>query len=125
MNVLDSSALLALLLQEPGAEEVEAWIAESLLLTVNLTEVVDKMVARGWDRDELLTDLHDSLLGIVPLDYDLALDAAELYGQTRDRGLSLADRACLALAKAMQCAAVTADRAWSGLELGIPIHLVR
>jgi PIN domain nuclease of toxin-antitoxin system len=118
--VLDSSALPALLWNEPGADHVCAALPGALVSSVNLAEVMTKLCERGLSASEG-RELVESL-GVVVVDFDA--DQAEattaLRESTRSLGLSLGDRACLALARRRNCAALTADSAWlkaSGFEV--------
>lgn len=126
MIVLDASALLAILGREGGADEVAEKSRGALLSTVNLAEVLQK--AAYYKRNpSTVRDLVDQLgLGVVPFDDAMALAAAELWTLTRASGLSLGDRACLALGQAVNGIALTLDRGWSGLALpGVDIYVVR
>lgn len=122
--VLDASAVIAFLRDEPGAAEVRAVLEEPevpFLSTVNLTEVAQHV---GRARPAVI----DGLAQVVTiLDYDRAQAqlAAGLHAETRAAGLGLADRACLALALATESPVLTADRAWSRLDLGIEIIQIR
>ena len=125
MIVLDSSALLALLFFEPGCERVAEVVPRSCMSTVNLAEVLGRLARDGRALDEALDQIEQ--MGIVWIDFDreLAIAAAALLLPTMPSGLSLGDRACLALARLRDLPAVTADRAWAKLDLGIPIEVVR
>jgi ribonuclease VapC len=123
--VLDSSALLALLFFEPGCERVAEVLPRSCMSTVNLAEVLGRLARDGRALDKALDQIEQ--MGIVWIDFDreLAIAAAALLLPTMPSGLSLGDRACLALARLRDLPAVTADRAWAKLDLGIPIEVVR
>jgi ribonuclease VapC len=123
--VLDSSALLALLFFERGYERVAELVPQSFMSTVNLTEVLGRLARDGRPLDEALDRIEQ--MGIVWIDFDreLAIGAAALLLPTAPLGLSLGDRACLALSRLRNLPAVTADRAWAKLDLGIPIEVVR
>jgi PIN domain nuclease of toxin-antitoxin system len=116
--VLDASALLALLQGEEGADEVEGLLDGSLMSTVNLSEALQKAEQHGVDTEGLEYDLP--ALGVELVDFDVrsARVAAELWPIGRSAGLSLGDRACLALTRIMAGRAVTKDLAWAGLDLG-------
>ena len=124
MIVLDSSALLAMLFFEPGCERVAELVPRSCMSTVNLAEVLGRLARDGRALDEALDQIEQ--MGIVWIDFDreLAIGAAALLVPTH-RGLSLGDRACLALARLRDLPAVTADRAWAKLDLGIRVEVVR
>ena len=123
--VLDASALMAVLREEPGAAAVEAMLDHAAISAVNLSEVQAKLVERGTAADLAWSSLVELDLEVVPFDAAQARVAGDLRTLTRARGLSLGDRACLALARALGLPAMTADRAWAGLRIGIEIRAVR
>ena len=123
--VIDASALLALLHSEPGAEVVEEVLEQAAVSTVNWSEVYQRWVAREVDVAGLRADVEALGLEIVPLTVEDAEQAAELWSATRLRGLSLGDRACLALARRLARPALTADRAWLDLGLGVEVRAIR
>lgn len=124
---LDASALLALLLDEPGAARVEAVLAEGAAISaVNLAEVFSKQAERGHApeavRERLVREgLLGQVLEVFPFTEEDALEAARL----RPLGLSLGDRACLALARRLGLPALTADASWEGLAVGVRVEVVR
>ena len=124
-HVLDASALLALMQGEPGAQRVAAVMADALICTVNLAEVGVKVIGVGGVRGEVKQLLSRLGLGIVAFDEDLAWATADLRARTRSAGLSLGDRACLALAMREGATALTADRAWARLDLDCEVELIR
>ena len=101
-----------------------AWIS-----AVNLAEVVTRLVDQGYDEEEAHEDLASFVLEVVPFDEELAYRAGLLRTVTRPAGLSLGDRACLALAERLDLPALTADRSWATLQLdtrlGIRVEVVR
>ena len=123
--VLDASAVLAVYFDEAGAEQVTPVLLGSLLSSVNYTEVIGKCLDRGETRDAVLRKLAAMGFAVVAHDIDLARRAGELLPLTKQFGLSLADRACLALAERERSPAMTADRSWKSLPLGVEIHLIR
>jgi ribonuclease VapC len=123
--VLDASALLALLHPEPGAEAVEEAVDEAAMSTVNWSEVQQRWVARGVDARGLRTDVEALGLELVPFTADDAEFAAELWPRTRRLGLSLGDRACLALAHRLGLPALTADRSWLRVKLDVEVRPIR
>ena len=123
--VLDASALLAYLHQEPGSNEVRSVIGESVIGTVNWCEVAQKAARRRLDVDKVAGLLNELGLEIVPFSATQANLAARLWEHTRRHGLSLADRACLALAMDRNAPVLTADRAWAELDLELEVRLVR
>ena len=123
--VLDASAVLACLQEEPGEEMVRDALPEALLSAANAAEVVAKLIDRG-DSETLATFLVLSFpCEIVSIDADLGLRAGRLHAATRKNGLSLGDCMCLALAQREGLPALTADRAWGSLSLGITVTLIR
>jgi PIN domain nuclease of toxin-antitoxin system len=125
LAVLDSSAILAVFFSEPGAEIVIPILHGALLSAVNLAEVHSRMLDRGASLQQawnwttgmkcevcFFTDVH-------------ARAVAELRPITRPFGLSLGDRACLALAIQRKATVYTTDRVWKSLSLGIPIEVIR
>ncbi len=117
-NVLDASAVLAVLNGEPGEENVIPLLAESAIGSVNLTEVGAKLLEAGMDEGS--AQIAVSVLGIgevVDFDERLAWETAKLRPLTKKHGLSLGDRACLALAIKLKVPAVTADKEWAKIKL--------
>lgn len=117
-NVLDASAVLAVLNGEPGEKKVIPLLAESAISAVNLTEVGAKLLEAGMD--EASAQIAVSVLGIgevTDFDEELAWETAKLRPVTKQHGLSLGDRACLALAIKLNVPAVTADKQWSKLKI--------
>jgi PIN domain nuclease of toxin-antitoxin system len=114
--VLDASALLAWLHEEPGGEKVEPLLGRSVVSAVNLSETLQKGLSRGVDAVGLREDLEALGLEVVSFTAEDAELAAELWAATRHLGLSLGDRACLATAKRLEVTAVTADRDWAKVE---------
>lgn len=123
--VLDASALLALLNGEPGAEPVKTVLGVAAMSAVNLSEVLTVLVDRGVPRDAAEAALGDLPVEIHSFGPAGAAQAAALRPSTRSAGLSLGDRACLALAKELGVPALTADRAWQGLPTGIRVTVIR
>jgi PIN domain nuclease of toxin-antitoxin system len=117
--VLDASALLAYLRQETGWEAVHSVIGDSCISAVNWSEVAQKAEQKGLSVAKVGTLLTELGLGIIPFSSEHAEAAAHLWEKTRRHGLSLADRACLALAIEQQSPVLTADRAWGRLDLDI------
>lgn len=123
--VLDASAILALLNAEEGSQLVENFLPESIISAINLAEVVTRLSVLRMPEGEIRTVLNLLGLEIIPFDEGQAFAAGLLSSYTRPFGLSLGDRACLALARINQATAITADRVWKNLELGIEITLIR
>jgi PIN domain nuclease of toxin-antitoxin system len=123
--VLDASAVVAVAHGESGAEAVEPLVDGSCISTVNWSEVARVCIAVDRDPEALRTVLVDAGCRIVAFAVEDAVAAARLWPSTRAAGLSLADRACLALAHRLGVPAVTADRAWLELDVGVEVIAVR
>jgi PIN domain nuclease of toxin-antitoxin system len=123
--VLDASAVLAVLNQETGAEVVMDRLPGSMMSLVNAVEVGTKLVDGGMTIEAAREAMDLLEIAMVELDKPLAETTIRLRQKTRAVGLSLADRACLALALQEKAVAVTADRIWAGLDVGCEIELIR
>ena len=121
---LDASAVLALLRNEPGADVVDSSLPDAVVSSVNLAEIVTKLVDRGSTEEAIGEALLSLNLSVVAFSPEMAHAAGLLRRMTRSRGLSLGDRACLALAQERGLTAVTADAAWVGAT-DIPVLLIR
>lgn len=125
-SILDASALLALLNRETGHAQVRrSIITGAAISSVNLAEVVTKLSERGATEEEIRASLGSLRLHVLDFNAELAYQTGLLRPLTRQAGLSLGDRACLALAQALDLPAVTAERVWQGLPLPITIQLIR
>lgn len=129
---IDASALLAHLLAEPGGDVVRDALAAdgAVMSAVNWAEALSKLAAVGEDASDLARrllseELLADSLEIVPLTGADGPAVAKLRPITREFGLSLGDRACLALAERLGLPAMTMDRVWSRLELGVEIRVAR
>ena len=124
--VLDASALMAVLNNEAGADKVTAEVLlHAVSSTVNLAEVQGKLVQQGDTPDEAWNVALVPIREAMVFTADQAKIAGALVSQTRPLGLSLGDRACLALALVLKAPVYTADRSWKNLKLGIRIHVIR
>ena len=124
--VLDASAILAVLLQEPGHEKLTAaLLSEAVASTVNIAEVQTKLVRRGGAPDEAWSDAVSVIRELVAFDEAQARRDGGLVAQTQSLGLSLGDRACLALGVTLRSPIYSADRSWKRLSVGVPIHIIR
>ncbi len=111
--------------EEAGAARVAERLGEALISAVNWSEVAERSLSIGLGIGGLREELEDLGLRVAGFDAVHAELAAVLREPTRDAGLSLADRACLALAEDLGVPVVTADRTWAALELGVEIELIR
>ncbi len=123
--VLDTSALLAYVKGEPGAAMVAALIGDAVISAVNIAEAVTKLVEKGMTLDLARAALGIASLDVIDFDRGLAEQTGGLVARTKPFGLSLGDRACLALAAREGVPAVTGDRAWSKLDIEIEVRLIR
>jgi PIN domain nuclease of toxin-antitoxin system len=123
--VLDASALLAVLRAEPGSDLVEPRLEGARIGAVNLSEVVTKLIDDGVPEAEIRRAIGRLELDVHVFDAQHAYSAGVLREATRAFGLSLGDQACLALAQSLGAPALTADRSWSRLDLGIAIEVIR
>jgi ribonuclease VapC len=122
--VLDASALLALLKNEPGSAQVVEVLAESRISVVNLAEVVSHFVQLGMPPHEVDAMLKPLPLVIVEADQGLAVLAGQLRTATSPAGLSLGDRFCLALALRDGLPAMTADKQWLTIADAVGVQIV-
>ncbi len=123
--VLDASAVLAAILEEPGHEVILELRDRALLSAVNLAETRSRLSDHGFDSGSIDASIGLFNLEVVDFDTELAVISADLRPTTRPAGLSLGDRACLALAQQRGAVAVTADRAWANVDLPIEIRVIR
>ena len=113
------------MLGERGAERVAALLPGAEIGAVNLSEVVAKLQEHGVPDARIERDIAALNLAVVPFDAAQAMAAGKLRVPTRGLGLSLGDRACLALAAARGVPAVTTDRGWAGLDFGVEVIVAR
>lgn len=125
---VDSSPVLIVINGEVGREYVEHTLAAAdsvYMSSVNLAEVATKLMDDGLNEGQVRGTISDLPVIVIAFDETVALDAALLRPATRRAGLSLGDRACIALATRMQTPVLTADRAWATLNLPIEVILAR
>ena len=124
--VLDASALLAMLHGEPGGDQVADALDDGAVISaVNLSETVARLTDTGRSPEDIERLIKDTAVEVIPFDEELAYAAGLLRPSTRHAGLSLGDRACLALAQRLGLPALTADRVWQGLSVGVDIRVIR
>jgi len=126
--VLDTSAVLALLFEEAGHDLVHDALREGAAISaVNLAETVTRLVRDGMAGEQAALAVASLPLDLHELDEELAVQTGALYAETRRFGLSLGDRACLALARQEKMVALTGDRVWLelGPVIGVEVRLIR
>jgi len=123
--VLDSSAVLALALLEPGAEAVRAALPSACISAVNYAEVITKLIDEGLPFDQAQTFFKRLYCQVIDADEDRAALAGEMHEKTRRTGVSLGDRFCLQLAQEFRVPVLTTDRRWKTLDLGVEVILIR
>lgn len=124
-HVLDTSAILAVFLNEEGADFVRAAGPDGLISAVNWSEVVAKMSDRGSPPALTLGRLEALALHVAPFGRAQARQAGELRRATRERNVSFADRACLSLGIEAGLPVVTGDRDWTDLGLDVELRMIR
>lgn len=123
--VLDASALLAILNREPGSEQWADAVADGLISAVNLSEVVARLLDLGMPVADIRRAIDPLDLEVVPFEAVQAWTAGLLRPATKAAGLSLGDRACLALGRRMKLPVLTADGVWKIPKVGVQVRLMR
>lgn len=123
--VLDASALLAVLLGEPGADRVEPYLPGAVISAVNLSEAAGKLMEKGAPEEAVRAAIASIGLSVMAFDEAQAMAAAALRPRTRALGLSLGDRACIALGELRGAKIITCDAAWSAVDTSADIMQVR
>lgn len=123
--VLDASAILALLNNEPGSDRVTNVLTAAVISSVNLSEVVARLADSGMSKTEVREVISTLGLDVIHFDTEMAYRAGMLRPLTRQAGLSFGDRACLALGESLGLPVLTTDRTWADLELGINVQVIR
>lgn len=123
--VLDSSAFLAMANREPGADLVVGLLQDSVMSAVNAAEVIQKLTQKGMSLDNAEDYLRRFVGEVKSYTITQATLTAALAPSTKRLGLSLGDRACLALGKALNLPVLTADQTWKQLDVGVTVELVR
>jgi ribonuclease VapC len=116
---------MALMRGEAGADKVTACLDRAIISTVNQAEVETKLVSAGLEEQLAWQHIAEIQCSSVPFDEEQARIAGGLVKFTRPFGLSLGDRACLALAMQRKATVYTTDRVWKSLDLGIEIEVIR
>lgn len=125
MIVLDASAILAVILTEPGAEIVGAAPDHLVTSTVNLAECISRIDRVGGDGQKTLSDVMDFVAFFEPASFEDAVFAGSLAAIAKPLGLSLADRFCLALASRLGAEVYCADNRMAELDIGLKITRIR
>ena len=123
--VVDASAILALLNQETGSEEVLRFIGKAAISTVNLSEVIAKLADAGIPEEDIRQILSNLNLEVIDFNKEQALKAGMLRPNTKSIGLSFGDRACLALGIILNQPVLTTDRLWGSINVGVEVRVVR
>ena len=123
--MLDASAVLAMMLDEDGGNQVRERLASSQISTVNLSEVVAKLQDGGVPDEVITSSLAELDFDVIAFNQSQAVRAGLMRASTRSNGLSLGDRACLSAAGSCNAVAVTTDRAWGKLDLDIAVEVLR
>jgi len=124
--VFDASAILALIQSEPGADKLTQQIRDSAVASsVNMAEVQGKLVLNGWDPNIAWEDALSCVADVEPQSAGQAKQAGTLVRSTKQYGLSVGDRSCLALAIELNAEVYTTEKLWKNLKLGVPIHVIR
>jgi ribonuclease VapC len=124
--VLDASAVLALVRDEPGADKVAPHVGRAAISAVNLQEVIKELLISGLDEANTRELLNELRLDVRAHDADAAFAAAGLHAQTKEFGRGLGDRSCLALAAQLGVPALTADREWKKVKVrGLKVEHIR
>ncbi|MBS9388248.1 MAG: type II toxin-antitoxin system VapC family toxin [Dolichospermum sp. WA123] len=123
--VVDASAILALLNQETGSEEVLRFIGKAAISTVNLSEVIAKLADAGIPEEDIRQILSNLNLEVIDFNEEQALKAGMLRPNTKSIGLSFGDRACLALGIILNQPVLTTDRLWGSINVGVEVRVVR
>jgi ribonuclease VapC len=123
--VLDASALLALMNNEAGAQRVRDILAESVIGAANVCETFGRLISAGMTPGDARTSIELLNLEVIPFDTELAYNAGALVPRTKKLGLSLGDRACLALGMALNRTVVTAELLWHRLKIEVTVEVIR
>jgi len=123
--VVDASAILALLNEETGSEEVLKFIGKAAISTVNLSEVIAKLADAGIPEEDIRQILSNLNLEVIDFNEKRALKAGMLRPNTKSIGLSFGDRACLALGIILNQPVLTTDRLWGSINVGVEVRVVR
>jgi len=116
---------MALLRAEPGADTVAKALDDAVISAVNYSEILKKTIERGGDSEPVAAFIRSLSVAIIPFDEQLAVTSAGLYPQTKEHGMSFADRACLALGIQRRAVVLTSERKMGPLNLPIKVTVIR
>jgi ribonuclease VapC len=122
---MDSSSVIAYLNGEPGGDTVRMHLADAVMCSVNIAEVMGWLVRRGEAAAAARSSIERLQFEVADFDFALSIETGALIAKTSGVGLSLGDWACLAVAAREGIPAMTADRAWANLDIGVTIQLIR
>jgi ribonuclease VapC len=125
MIVLDASALLAFLRREVGHEVVNAQLGQACISAINFAEALARMSTFGFAPRDLRVQLDSTGLQVIDFDVAQSIVVAEIREPMRKAGIGIADCCCLALGLHLALPVLTADRAWTALDLGVTVQLIR
>ncbi len=123
--VLDASALLALINQEPGSDRVQKCLSGSIMSAVNVSEVVTVLIRVGIPKEKIKKIISSLVHSIIPFDEEQAFITGYLYIETQSKGLSFGDRACISLGQSKKLTVLTADQKWSEINFEIKVEVIR
>jgi ribonuclease VapC len=123
--ILDASAIIAYLDDEPGSDVVEQWLPNSAASMVNICEVISVLVREGKPEEQVSQGVLELVPTIVPFGWEIARITAGLIAVTQAKGLGLGDRAALATAQIMKLPVLTAESRWLDVPVEIDIQLIR
>ncbi|WAP66732.1 type II toxin-antitoxin system VapC family toxin (plasmid) [Jiella pelagia] len=122
--VLDASALLALIFEEPGRDRVAETVPGASVSAINLAEAATRLLDVGIPRETIMQIFEELQLSVVAVDAEQAMLAADFRAPTRTAGLSLGDRVCMALARHLCVPALMADRQWAEVAEAVSVEVV-
>lgn len=123
--LLDTSAIIALLKKEPGYESLEEVVANSAVSIINFSELVSVLMRTSIVESEIDEIIKDIIPEIIPFSEDIAIQTGKLIKLTKDLGLSLGDRACIATGIYHGIPIYTTDKVWKDLKTSAQIVIVR
>ncbi|MBZ5626475.1 MAG: type II toxin-antitoxin system VapC family toxin [Acidobacteriia bacterium] len=125
LHILDTSALIALVHHEPGWETVQRVLGNSAVCAIHLTEAITKLIRKGGEPRLVERYLRALPMPVLPWNEELAWESRDLAPLAWTHGISLADRACLAMARHLDAIAMTGDAGWANLDLNVRVALFR